>query len=123
MPFELGMFLAAKKFGGKEQVRKRVLIFDTEQYRYQRFISDLNGMDIAAHGNDPSAIAGGVRNWLANVTRRRLIGAAIVVGAFEQFTQELPELALAAGFDPDAIPYVDFEFLVTDWLLSAEIGQ
>lgn len=123
MPFELGLFVAAKKFGNKEQSRKRVLIFDTEQYRYQRFISDLNGMDIAAHNNDPCAVAGQVRNWLANVTRRRLIGEAVVVDGFQRFSAMLPDLALAAGFDPENVPYVDFEFLVTDWLLSAEIGR
>lgn len=123
MPFELGLFLAAKRLGGKEQSRKRALILDCEAYRYQRFISDLNGMDVTAHDGDPIAIARVVRNWLVNVTRRRLIGDEIVARGYASFRDELPRLAMAAGLDPQAIPYVDFVFAVTDWLLSARLGE
>lgn len=123
MPFELGLFLAAKRLGGREQSRKRALILDTEAYRYQRFISDLNGMDVTAHGGDPIAVARAVRNWLANVTRRRLIGDEIVARDYASFRDRLPQLATDAGLDPQAIPYIDFEFLVTDWLLSARLGE
>ncbi|MCH7713058.1 MAG: hypothetical protein IIC99_05500 [Chloroflexi bacterium] len=41
MPFELGLFLGARSFGGKVQRAKRCLIIDKEQYRYQQFLSDL----------------------------------------------------------------------------------
>ena len=57
MPLELGLFLGAKRYGGKHQKAKRVLILDVEQFRYQRFISDLAGMDIHEHGGDPASIA------------------------------------------------------------------
>ncbi len=123
MPFELGLFLAAKRLGGREQSRKQALILDTEPYRYQRFISDLNGMDISAHNGNPVVIARAVRNWLANVTRRRLIGDQIVAQGYARFRDDLPQLAIAAGFDPEAIPYIDFEFLVADWLLSVRLGE
>ena len=46
MPFELGLFLGAKKFGDKVQKRKNILILDKEKYRYQKFISDIAGQDI-----------------------------------------------------------------------------
>lgn len=51
MPLELGLFLGAKQYGNEAQQDKRVLILDVEQYRYQRFISDLAGMDIHEHGD------------------------------------------------------------------------
>ena len=35
MPLELGIFLGAKKFGIEEQKRKKCLVLDREQYRYQ----------------------------------------------------------------------------------------
>lgn len=123
MPFELGLFLAAKRLGGRDQSRKRALILDTKPYRYQQFISDLNGMDVTPHDGNPVAIAKAVRNWLANVTRRRLIGDAVIAKAYERFRDELPGLARDAGFDPEALPYIDFEFLITDWLLSARLGR
>jgi hypothetical protein len=123
MPFELGLFLAARKFGGKAQSTKRALVFDIEPYRYQKFISDLNGIDVTAHNADPEVIVAKVRNWLANVSRRRIAGERIVVEAFNRFALDLPARAAGAGFDPEAIPYVDFEYLVTDWLLSEPIKR
>jgi len=62
LPLELGAFLGAKYFGGSEQRTKTCLILDTEKYRYQRFISDIAGQDIRAHGNDPRGIIPIVRN-------------------------------------------------------------
>lgn len=35
MPFELGMFFAAKRFGSYKQKRKIALVFDTHAYRYR----------------------------------------------------------------------------------------
>ena len=53
MPFELGLFLGAKQFGNAVQRRKTCLVLDREPYRYQAFLSDIAGQDIAAHGGDP----------------------------------------------------------------------
>ena len=116
MPLELGIFLGAKRYGSEEQRTKRCLILDTEPYRYQRFISDLNGMDIQDHGADPRRAVGRTRNWLANVSRRRIAGETIVIAAFDRFAAVLPDLAVQLGFARRAIPYVDFEGIVTTWL-------
>ena len=121
MPFELGLFLAAKKFGGEDHARKRAMVLDCEPYRYQRFISDLNGMDISAHAGDPARLTGLVRNWLVNVSRRRLVSARILLSAFAKFEAALPDLSHRAGTAVADVPYVDFEFMVTDWLLSARL--
>jgi hypothetical protein len=43
MPLELGMFLAAKRFGEARQRTKVCLILDRDSYRYQKFISDIRG--------------------------------------------------------------------------------
>ena len=53
MPLELGIFPGAKRYGAAGQKAKRMLVLDVEQYRYQRFISDLAGMDIHEHRGDP----------------------------------------------------------------------
>ena len=116
MPLELGIFLGAKRYGVEEQRAKRCLILDTEAYRYQRFISDLNGMDIQEHGGDPRRAAARTRNWLANVSRRKIAGEQIVVAAFDRFAAAVPALADRLGFPRAAIPYVDFEGIVTAWL-------
>ncbi|HYU25729.1 MAG TPA: hypothetical protein VEO74_11030 [Thermoanaerobaculia bacterium] len=49
MPLELGLFLGAKRFGSPKQRSKTCLILDVERYRYQKFISDIAGQDIAAY--------------------------------------------------------------------------
>ena len=75
MPLELGIFLGAKRYGGAAQRAKRLLILDVDQYRYQRFISDLAGIDIHEHRGEPDRALRETRNWLANVSRRRLPSA------------------------------------------------
>ena len=119
MPLELGLFLGAKRFGGKQQKVKRVLILDVEQYRYQRFISDLAGMDIQEHGGDSLNALREARNWLANVSRRELPSADRVRRVYEAFLADLPDMAAALEFQADNIPYVDYERLVARWLVEA----
>jgi hypothetical protein len=58
MPLELGMFLGLKRGGNDLQKQKQCLVLDRDRYRYQRFISDISGHDIRAHGvNQRHAIA------------------------------------------------------------------
>ncbi|NRA19917.1 MAG: hypothetical protein HRU05_05500 [Oceanospirillaceae bacterium] len=71
MPLELGMFLGAKKYGDQHQKKKNFLITDTEQYRYQVFISDIAGQDIRAHENNPSNAIKIVRDWLNSASKRK----------------------------------------------------
>ncbi len=119
MPLELGIFLGAKRYGDDEQRAKRTLILDIEQYRYQRFVSDLAGMDIHAHAGDPQRALRETRNWLTNVSRRVLPSAERIARLRAGFLGDLPALAVALEFDPNEIPYVDFERLVVAWLSNA----
>lgn len=119
MPLELGIFLGAKRYGGLGQKLKRALILDLEQYRYQRFISDLAGMDVHEHGGDPRRALRVARDWLANVSRRALPSAERIARLYGTFLGDLPALAGTLEFEPDNIPYVDFERLVAEWLLQA----
>lgn len=120
MPLELGIFLGARRYGGKHQKKKRLLIFDVEQYRYQRFISDLAGMDIHQHDGNPEKALRETRDWLANVSRRTLPSADRVARLYRSFLADLPALAAQLEFDPERIPYVDYERLVVGWLLEAD---
>jgi hypothetical protein len=119
MPLELGIFLGVKRYGGAGQKAKRLLVLDVEQYRYQKFVSDLAGMDIHEHGGDAVRALRETRDWLANVSRRSLPSADRVARLFGSFTVDLPALAAALEFDPADIPYVDFERMVVGWLLQA----
>ncbi len=120
MPLELGIFLGAKHYGGTAQKAKRMLVLDTEAYRYQKFISDLAGMDIQSHGGDPIVALRRTRDWLANVSRRMLPSSDKVARLFDAFRADLPRLAVDLEFDPDILPYVDFERIVVGWLLQKQ---
>lgn len=118
MPLELGLFLGARRFGDREQARKRALILDVERYRYQRFISDIAGMDIHAHAGNPDRAIAELRDWLANVSRRKLPSGAQLVRIHARFLEQLPTIAAELEFDPAEIPYFDFERVVVGWLVE-----
>jgi hypothetical protein len=44
MPFELGLFYGARRFGNKNQKNKIALILERVKYSYQQFLSDINGV-------------------------------------------------------------------------------
>jgi len=116
MPLELGLFLGAKRYGDKAQHDKRLLVLDIEKYRYQKFISDIAGIDIHAHDGKAVEAVRETRDWLANVSRRQISSGDKVVRLYEQFAGDLPALAGTLEFDPKKIPYVDFERIVVGWL-------
>jgi len=47
------------------------------------------------------------------------MGAKRLVRLYERFKTDAPALAASLGFDPDAIPYSDFDTMVDGWLLDA----
>ena len=119
MPLELGIFLGAKRYGDHSQKAKRALVLDVERFRYQRFISDLAGVDIHEHHGSPMQALRETRDWLANVSRRTLPSADRISRLFGNFLRDLPGLATALEFGGDAIPYVDYERILVEWLLQA----
>lgn len=120
MPLELGIFLGAKRFGGSKQKQKRLLILDIEPYRYQKFISDLAGIDIHAHDGQPERAIAATRDWLANVSRLQLPGSQPLIRLYRRFGRVLPRLAKEIGVDATNPPYVDFERMLTGWLLASK---
>jgi hypothetical protein len=120
MPLELGIFLGAQRYGGKEQKLKRSLVFDIDDRRYVKFISDLRGMDIHGHHADAERAIQETRDWLANVSRRQLPSAARCLRLYHRFLAELPAILDALEFDAENVPYADFERMLVGWLLEAK---
>ena len=115
MPFELGIFFGAKRFGNRIQKNKNALIFDIERYRYLEFISDLKGVDIKEHNNDPLIAIRKLRNWLYTSSRRTTIpGYNTIVQEYEVFINELPEIVNDLGLDINDIPFNDYCLIVEE---------
>lgn len=121
MPFELGIFFGAKRFGNKQHKSKAAIIFDRERYRYQQFISDLNGVDIKSHDNDSAIAIQKVRNWLEISSRRTTIpGHVFIQRQYQTFTEGLPTVVDNLGLDINDIPFNTFCVIVEESIREIE---
>jgi hypothetical protein len=118
MPLELGIFLGAKRFGVEEQKGKKCLVMDKEQYRYQKFISDIAGQDIFVHNNSPEEIIRVVRDWLGTASGRRTIpGGGIIWRHYQDFLNDLPQLAQRFQLElADLEDFNNYIYAVAGWL-------
>jgi hypothetical protein len=105
MPLELGIFLGAKRFGAGEQKDKTCLILDREKYRYQKFISDIAGQDIRAHGDDPKEAISIVRiGFGVPCPRSAFLGVKQSETIMSSSAESFPRSAVAYGFRPTGSP-------------------
>lgn len=125
MPFELGLFLGAKRFGVKRDSKKRCLIMDSDPYRYLTTISDIRGQDPESHDNDPLQAIAIVRDWLNQVRRaasRPLPGGKAIAGRFQRYQDDLPQLAADVELEPADLTYKDEVWLMREWLKMARLN-
>ena len=110
MPLELGLFLGAKRFGGKTHKRKACLVLDREQFRYQVYMSDIAGQDIGSHGGTPAGAIRAVRNWLSHFTDPDVIlpGHATIARRYAAFEAVLPDMLDEYGIELDDLIYNDY---------------
>ena len=118
MPFELGLFFGAKRFGRAEQKSKICLILDVEQYRYQKFLSDIAGQDIAAHDGDIGNAIRCVRDWLSDAMPKsiRIPGGKAMATRYGVFRDELPATCERIHLSIDELTFNDYLAQVEDWL-------
>ena len=69
MPFELGIDVGCKNFSEAHK-NKSFLIFASEKYEFQKFISDIAGQDIHQHSDDAQIAVRRVRDWLRAESER-----------------------------------------------------
>lgn len=117
MALELGLFLGAKRFSeNTKQKSKKLIILDSDQYRYQQAISDISGQDIEAHENDPLQAIRCVRNWLQTESRRSTLpGANHIIGRYRTYESDLPEICGELRFDADELTFNDLWETMSIW--------
>jgi hypothetical protein len=116
MPLELGLFLGCKRFGGEPHPRKACLVLDRDRYRFQRFISDIAGQDVHAHGDEPRKVVREVSGWLRTASRRKRVPGGDVWHRFERFTAALPALCRELEIEEEELTFVDRSRLISEWL-------
>lgn len=115
MPFELGLFLGARHFGGRAQATKACMVQDRVKYRYQQFLSDIAGQDVKAHDDRPEKTVRNVHAFLSTTDRREGIPALKpVLRSFERFTGGLPAMAHLRDLEADDLLFADLEKLVRE---------
>lgn len=118
MPLELGIDLGCKRFGKPHEQEKVILVMDIEPHRYQKFISDISGQDVYAHGGTQKQIINEVREWLRpelDPTKVIIPSGAEIMTRFRQFKRVLPSICLRFHWDPTKLGFVDYAFAVASW--------
>ena len=119
MPLELGLFLAAKKFGNKQQKQKRCIIFDRSAYRYQKFISDISGQDIHSHSNKFAKLIEEISSWLRyEVLDPKVPGGHAITKEFKAFSKALPLICERYQLKPDELTFQDYRKMVESWIVA-----
>lgn len=69
MPYELGIDFGCRRFSSEEKFAcKRFLVLGGEHYEYMKALSDISGIDIQYHENEPINLVKSIRNWFVTNT-------------------------------------------------------
>jgi len=116
MPLELGIDLGCKSFS-RRRAGKSLLIFDSEGHRFQKFISDIGGLDIQRHDNDPRIAVARVRDWLRTESGSDLIpGGTTIYNRYIRFRSDLRGICSELRLDLNELTFVDFSHTILFWL-------
>jgi len=118
MPFEFGIFVGAKTFGAPEHRRKACIVFDTDRYRYQKFISDIAGQDVREHRCSARAVILQLRDFLsAHVERDTVLpGGRTVIERYREFRRQFARSCHDLRLDRSRLTFRDLTVLVTSWI-------
>jgi hypothetical protein len=121
MPFELGLFLGAERYGPGRHRRKRCLILDIQRYRYQKFLSDIAGQDPSDYDHtQPATLIRRVRDWLSTHAGHRLPGAVGIQARYRQFLADKPAACQRLELTDDELTYLDLVAVIHHWFAEPE---
>ena len=124
MPFELGLDVGCQRFSSGKKRRKKCLILDAENYRYQAALSDIAGSDIENHRNEPREVVVRVRNWLSDEAGAAGDGPAKIWASFNDFTDQNSASLKHDGFlkkDIEKLPTADLMNRMRAWCASKRL--
>jgi hypothetical protein len=119
MPFELGLFLGAKRFGARPHRQKKSLIFDRAPFRYQSFISDISGQDIHPHNGEVDQLIRELATWLRDQARDpKVPGGIAVADEYSKFKVDLPSIAADMQLQLSELTFKDLVAVVARWIVK-----
>lgn len=124
MPFELGIDYGSRQHGPEFMRGKKCLILEKEPHDFKIALSDLSGVDIKSHGNEPDEVVRAVRDWFYETVGLSSAPYPTVIWyRFNDFTASLFEERLAEGIpendvieDIARMPVPEYLNCVADWV-------
>ena len=107
MPLELGAAIGLRASGRAPYDEHGLLILDTERFRYQKFVSDLAGVDIRGHHGKEKDTITAVRDFISSKRQDHIHGTKAIFSAYRLFNKSLPDLAKAQRQSVRSLTYHD----------------
>lgn len=128
MPFEFGLFYGALHFGGRHHKKKELLVMDSEEYRYQKTLSDIAGKDPVCHENSPEKVIACVRRFLSDKIKAvNIPGESFIQEAYQEFKKALPDILAGLKITLDEIKkghyWKEFVNAVERWMILVDKNQ
>ena len=123
MPLELGIYFGAVQYGGKSQKGKSCIIFDREQHRFQRYISDLAGYDIHSHSGLINNMIKELSTWLRGKPGGISAGGGQAIAAeFDVFSKSvIPAWCRHQNITLDELSFSDYSGVVQEYVSSLRL--
>ena len=123
MPFELGIEYGSRRFGVQPLTRKKCLVLERDQHEFQKALSDLSGIDIKHHNNEPSEVVRAVRNWFVEtVGLRGVHSASRIWYRFADFASDFYDTRVADGYsaeDLNMMPASEYIEFIHRWVAES----
>lgn len=120
MPFELGIEYGIRQLSKGRLRTKRCLILEKERYNFMKALSDLSGVDIKSHKNDPAVLVRELRNWfMETVGLSRVASPTLIWYDFNDFMRDFYDKRKSEGFTDDDLkmmPLPEFVGFIRKWL-------
>ena len=123
MPLELGLWLGAETFGGVVQAEKQCCVFDVDPYRFHKFVSDIAGHDIHAHGGEVDQLIVELTKWLRTLPGDDHPGGGeAMIEEYELFRGVLPVICREKRLTVRELTFGDFTGIVEQFVM-AQTGE
>jgi len=115
MPFELGLAVA---FHWRKNTKHTWFVLETQKWRIQKSLSDLNGTDVYVHEGTPEGVFRELAKAFVRATRQPTVKQMQTI--YEKITNALPKLLADAGTNDPFRPACLRMFLFTLklWLMN-----
>ncbi len=128
MPFELGIDYGSRQHGSDFMKSKKCLILEKGSHDFKIALSDLSGVDIKSHGNEPDEVVRAVRDWFYETAGfRKAPYPTVIWFQFNDFTANLFEARLGKGISEGSVkediarmPISEYLNCVAEWVAKQE---